>query len=140
MTGSAGVQPRILDADCHSGRDQGQKPLVLLSEVIRLRRLDVNYADYLVLDDEWNRKFGTHIRYARNISWVRRNIADQHRLTILRRQAGYSFSHLNANFFREFALVSHVKTNAQFLGLFIQQQDGKDLIIKYFAHQFSDAA
>jgi len=59
---------------------------------------------------------------------------------MLRRKAGYAFSHLDPNLVREFALVSHVKTNAQFLGFFIQQQDRKDLIIKYFTHQFSNPA
>ena len=64
------------------------------------------------------------------------NVANQHRFTALRRDARHPFAHFDAQPLRHFRRITHLKPEAQFLRLLVEQQDGENLVINDFAHQF----
>jgi len=52
---------------------------MLLGEVARVARLQINHANHSVLGDKRYRQFGAHVGYGRDISRILSDIVDQNR-------------------------------------------------------------
>ena len=68
------------------------------------------------------------------------NVIHQDGFTPLRRHSGDALADLDLDSLGDFTRVSNLKADAQVLGLFVHQQDGKDFVVDDFAHQFGHAA
>ena len=136
----AGVQAGILDSHRHARADQRQQPLVFFGEAAGFVRLQIQHADDPILDDQRNRQLRAHVGSARDVLGMLRHVVDQDGLAPLRRQPGDALANLDLYPLGNFARISHLEADAQVLCLLIHQQDGKDLVVDDFAHQFGHAA
>ena len=134
------MQPRILDAHRHARSDQRQQSLVFFGEVALLARLEVDHADHPVLHDQRNCQFRMNVGECLKIEIFFRCIGDQHCLASLGCAAGDALSHFHSQAIGNFRRISHVKSNIQFLPLFIEQKNGKDFVVDDLAHQFRHAS
>ena len=102
-------------------------------------RLQIEHADDSVLDDQRNRHSERTSATSEMYSGAS-DVIDQNGFAPLRRQSGYALANFDLHPLGDFARISHLKTDAQFLGFLIQQEDGEDLVVNDFAHQFRHAA
>ena len=57
------------------------------------------------------------------------NVVDQHRLALLNCPSRNPLSDLNADAFGDLRRMTHLEAYSQFLGFFVQQQDGEDFVV-----------
>src|SRR5947207_1530837 len=107
--------------------------------MIRLGRLNVDDADYAILDDQRYGELRPHIRNCRNVTRIGRDISDQDRLTALRSGACNPFAYLDTNTFSGFKRMPETEAEVKLLRLFVQQQYAENFVINDSAHEFRDA-
>ena len=68
------------------------------------------------------------------------NISNQNGFSLLSRHPGNALAQFYASFFRYIAGIAQAEADAQVLVFFVNQQNGKDLVIDDFTHQFCHSA
>src|SRR5262249_16508984 len=104
-------------------------PRMLFLKIARLARLEVNHPDHLVLSDERHSQFRANPRDGGNVLSLVGDVVHQHGSTFLDCPAGYALADLHANAFGDPGQVPNLKTEAELLRAFVEQQDGKNLVI-----------
>ncbi len=140
LASGARMQAGILDSHRHARPNEREQPLVLLIEAAGFMRLQVQYANHLILDDQRNRQLRAHIGSAGNVLRMLRNVVDEDSLAALRRQSRDAFANLDLYPLGHFAGISHLEADPQVLRLLIYQQDGENLVVNDLAHQFRHPA
>ena len=135
----AGVKTRIFYAGSDARSHQGEQVLVLFGEVVRLPRFNIDHTDHAVFRDERHRQLCPHPGGGANIAAFLADVIHQHCLTFLHRKAGNPFAYFYANTFRELGRMSDGEAHPQLLRLFVEQQNGKNLVIDRPPHLFGSA-
>ncbi len=139
LPGGARVQPGIFNAHRHARRDQGQHPFVLFIEVVGFERFEIQHPNQLVFHDQGDGQLRTHIRHRRNVFLLLADIVNQNRFAPFRRDSGYALADLDPQPVRQFPRISHLEPEVEFLRLFVEQQDGKNLIVNHLADHLGHA-
>ncbi len=104
-----------------------------------LGRFDVDDADDAVLDDERNGQLGADAGEAlRCRTAYLRTSFTRIGSRFCDSLPGDAFADLHARLFDRFGCVADGEADAQFLRLFVQQQDGENLVIDDATNQFGD--
>ena len=112
---------------------------MLVVEGSRLVGLDIDHADDFVLGNQRNRQLRSHARRGVDEVLFRRNVVDQHGLAPLYRLSGHALADLDANPLGDLRRMSHLKADAKLLGLLVQQQNRKDLVVDEALQHLRDA-
>ena len=113
---------------------------MLFGEITFLPGLDVDDADQAVLDDQRNRELGMNVGQRFDVEVFARDVGDQLRLARLGGAPGDALTNLHANALGDFGRIADLKTDVEFLALFIEQENGEDLVVDDLANKFGDAA
>src|SRR5438270_12456248 len=112
---------------------------MFFSEISRLTRLDIDYADDAVLGDQRNGQLGADVGDSLNVAGVLSDIVDEHGLARLGGLASDSLSYFDAAAVGELRWIANLEAETQFLSLLIQQKDGKNLVINDPANHLGHA-
>ncbi len=128
------VKPRILNRNRHPRRRQLQQSLMVRREEGRQLRLQIEYADYLILHNQRHRQLRPHRVIGVDVVLYLPYIFDQNRLALQRRLPGDAAPQLDANPLR-IDRVPGLKAHPQLVRAVVDQQDGKDAIVDHRSHQ-----
>ena len=113
---------------------------MLVGEVPGFARLEVDYPDQAVLHDQRYGQLGAHIRHRLDVALFFGDVFDQNRLPRLGRPTRDPVSYFDPRPLGVLPRIANLKTEAQLLGAFVEQKNGKDLVVDDLAHQFGNPA
>ena len=102
---------------------------MLFGERARLIGFHVDHADDFVFGDERHRQLGTHAGRGVDEVLLGGNVVDQHGFAALHRLSGDALPNLDADALGDLRRMPDLEAHAQLLRLFVQQQDGEDLVV-----------
>ena len=137
LAGDAGVETGVLDGDGHARGDELEEALMLEGEVADGFGLEVEDADDLVLDDEWDGEFGTDVGVGVDVVFGFGDVFDQKRFALESGLADYSVAEFDAHAF-DFGAVADLETHAEIFGAVVDEEDGKDLVVDDGADEIGD--
>src|SRR5947209_13001967 len=105
-----------------------------------MTRFQVYHPNHAILGGERHSQFGTHIGHSWNVSGILGYVVNQKRLTKLNGLPSHSFAYFDSRAFSELLRVSHLKAEAQFLSLLVEEKNGENFIVNDSADDFGDAA
>ncbi len=125
----AGIEASVLDADGDARGEERKQALVLFVESAGLGGLDVEYADDLVLGNEWDGQLGVNTGSVVDGILLSGQVVDQHGFAALHGLSGDALADLDADALGDLRRVPDLEANAQVLGFFVQQQNGKNFVV-----------
>ncbi len=139
LAGDLGVEPGVLYADGNARSEQCEQVLVLFGEGAGLGGFDIEDADHLVFRDQRHGEFGADAGYGVDEVLLRRYVVDQHGFATKDGLSGNALTDLDANALGDLGRMPDLEADAQFLGLFVEQQDGEDLVVEKALQHLGDA-
>jgi hypothetical protein len=100
--------------------------------------LEVEDADDLVLDYQWNGKLRADVGVGVDVVFMQRDVFDEERFAEQRGLAGDAAAQLDAHAF-DLGGVADLEAHTQILGALVDQEDGEDSVVDDGADEIGDA-
>src|SRR5258708_4457997 len=129
LTDNPRLEARLFHAHGNARGHQRKHARVFILEVVAHRGLNVDHANDAVLVDQRDSQLGAGAGNGFNVIAVLGDIIHQDDAALFHRPSGDAFADFDAGLLRDLRRIADLKAEPQLLRAFVQQQNGKNLIV-----------